>query len=448
MNKQDNTSLVPVSAQEQMTKPAVKTWRPVIFIGFLVLLGFFGGFGGWAAVAPLGSGAIAVGQVQVASQQKMLQSKDGGVITALHVRNGDIVKSGQILVDLDATQLQVQLNLLTGQLWNFLGREARLRAERQKADSIQFSDILLEARGRPEVAEIIQGETRLFESRRAALRSQLSLLERRVAKTREEITAHRAEQKADGRQLVLIEEEITAKRELVEKGLERRPRLLALQRQQAALEGSIGNRVALVARAEQSIAEITFQRHGLLDEREAEIEAALADTRDQISQIKDRLTIANDNLMHSKIRAPNDGKVYGMRFHTVGGVIPPREIILGIVPVDDSLNIQVRIDPADIDVVKVGSLAMVRLTSFSQRTFKPIEGELVRISADVVADSVTGPYYEGEIILDRDRLADQPGLELLQGMPAMAIISTGDQTMLEYLMAPILRSIDTSLREN
>ena len=218
MNKQDNTSLVPVSAQEQMTKPAVKTWRPVIFIGFLVLLGFFGGFGGWAAVAPLGSGAIAVGQVQVASQQKMLQSKDGGVITALHVRNGDIVKSGQILVDLDATQLQVQVNLLTGQLWNFLGREARLRAERQKADSIQFSDILLEARGRPEVAEIIQGETRLFESRRAALRSQLSLLERRVAKTREEITAHRAEQKADGRQLVLIEEEITAKRELVEKG--------------------------------------------------------------------------------------------------------------------------------------------------------------------------------------------------------------------------------------
>jgi HlyD family secretion protein/epimerase transport system membrane fusion protein len=274
------------------------------------------------------------------------------------------------------------------------------------------------------------------------------LLERRVAKTREEIAAHRAEQKADGRQLVLIEEEITAKRELVEKGLERRPRLLALQRQQAALEGSIGNRVALVARAEQSIAEITFQRHGLLDEREAEIEAALADTRDQISQIKDRLTIANDNLMHSKIRAPNDGKVYGMRFHTVGGVIPPREIILGIVPVDDSLNIQVRIDPADIDVVKVGSLAMVRLTSFSQRTFKPIEGELVRISADVVADSVTGPYYEGEIILNRDRLADQPDLELLQGMPAMAIISTGDQTMLEYLMAPILRSIDTSLREN
>jgi HlyD family secretion protein/epimerase transport system membrane fusion protein len=273
-------------------------------------------------------------------------------------------------------------------------------------------------------------------------------LDRRIAKTREEIIAHQAEQTADHRQLVLIEEEIDAKRELVEKGLERRPRLLALQRQQAALDGSIGNRVAMVARAEQSIAEISFQRNGVLDEREAQIEAALADAREQIRQIKDRLTSANDNLARTKIRAPNDGKVYGLRFHTVGGVIPAGEVILGIVPVDDSLNIQVRIDPVDIDVVKIGSIAMVRLTSFSQRTFKPIEGELVRISADVVNDPAAGPYYEGEIILDRQRLADQPDLELLQGMPAMAIISTGDQTMLEYLMAPILRSIDTSLREN
>ena len=448
MSETNAISLAPVSAQAQMTKPAKKTWRPVIVLGFFVLLAFFGGFGGWAAVAPLGSGAIAPGQVQVASQQKMLQSKDGGIITGLHVRNGDIVTSGQVLVDLDATQLQVQVDLLTGQLWNFLGREARLQAERDKADKIVFPDTLLAAAAAPEVTDILQSESRLFRSRRAGIGNQLSLLDRRIAKTREEIIAHQAEQTADHRQLVLIEEEIDAKRELVEKGLERRPRLLALQRQQAALDGSIGNRVAMVARAEQAIAEISFQRNGVLDEREAQIEAALADAREQIRQIKDRLTSANDNLARTKIRAPNDGKVYGLRFHTVGGVIPAGEVILGIVPVDDSLNIQVRIDPVDIDVVKIGSIAMVRLTSFSQRTFKPIEGELVRISADVVNDPATGPHYEGEIILDRQRLVDQPDLELLQGMPAMAIISTGDQTMLEYLMAPILRSIDTSLREN
>ena len=435
-------------AHVQLTTDAPKNWRPVIAIGFIILLGFFGGFGGWAAYAPLGTGAIAVGQVQVVGKQKMVQSKDGGIIAALHVRDGDVVSTGQVLLELDSTETQVEVSVLSSQLWALQARMARLEAERLNSPVPKFPAELLAESDNPEVVKLIESERRLFDKRRAAFNSQVGLLDTRVAKIQREIAAHRAEQKADRRQLVLIEEEIAAVRVLLEKGLERKPRLLALQRQQASLDGRVGNRVALIARAEQAISEIEFQTASFTENTEAEVETNLGQTREQIAEISERLRGARERLERTLVRAPTDGQVFGSRFHTVGGVIPPSEVILGIVPLDQKLNVEVHIDPKDIDVVKIGALTTVRLTSFSQRTFKPVDGELIRISADIVNDGRSPPYYVGEIVLDPERLAQQADLELIQGMPAMAIISTGDQTMLDYIIAPIARSVEFSLREN
>lgn len=425
-----------------------KAWRPVVWTGFIVMMLFFGGFGVWAALAPLGSGAIAQGQLQVSSNQKTVQHLEGGIIAAINVKDGDIVREGDVLIRLDDTRALVEFELLRKQFLTQLGTRARLEAERDDLAEINFPQDLLSAVSDDDVKEVIAGQRRLFANRISARDSQFGLLRRRIQKTREEITALQAQQRADARQYELIQEEIRDVRGLYEKGLARKPQLLALERTAVQLEGSIGNRKALIARAEQTIAETDFQLLNTQERFKTEVETSLREVQDQLIDLRDRLKAARDALDRTRIRSPQDGKVYGMRFFTVGGVIGPGEAIMGIVPLGDTLVVKARIDPVDIDVVEVGAEASVRLTSFSQRTTQPIDGRLVSISADIVEPERGNPYYEARVELDRESLAKQPTLELVQGMPATVIISTGDQTLLEYLLAPLVRSFELGLREN
>jgi HlyD family type I secretion membrane fusion protein len=425
-----------------------RRWRGVTVIGFVIIFIFFGVFGLWASLAQLGSGAIATGQLQVDSNQKTVQHLEGGIIRRIHVRNGDVVSAGQILVELDDTRVRVEFDLLEQQHLANMGAKARLVAERDRKRAVTFPSTLTARKADPYVQEILEGQQRLFDNRTKALRSQISLLNRRVGKTREEITALGAQQQADERQLELIDEEIADLRKLYEAGLARKTRLLSLERTEAQLEGSIGNREALVARAEQTISETEFQKINLIEQSASEVEAELREVQNILEDLEDRLTGARDALDRSQIRAPYAGRVYGLRFHTEGGVVGPAEPMMGIVPEDDELIVQVRIDPVDRDNVEAGAVASVRLTSFSQRTTKPIDGKLVDISADVVQADGQPPYYEARIELDLESLARQPDLHLIQGMPATAVIKTGDQTLLEYLIAPISRSLDQALKEN
>ena len=423
-----------------------RSWGRVLWAGYGIVFLFFGVFGLWAAFAPLGSGAIAQGKVTVSGSQRTIQHLEGGIIREILVKEGQEVKAGDILMVLDDTRTRSQFSRVEQQFLVALARDARLRAERAKAESISFPNELMDHAGSPEVADIIDGQRRLFENRRASLDSQIGLLERRVAKSEEEITAMTAQQRSDRRQLELIAEEIRGVRELVNKGLERKPRLLRLQRDQAALDGSIDNRTALIARAEQTIAETRFQLQGLLEQSATEVETSLADIQLELEDLREQMNTTEDALNRSEIRAPISGKVYGLRFHTLGGVIGPAEPILNIVPDDEELVVTVQLDPNDRDVVHQGATTSVRFTSFSQRTTKPVDGILVRISADAVQPDQGPPYYEGQVELNPDML-ELHGLVLEPGMPAQAIISTGDQTLLDYLISPLLRSLETALRE-
>ena len=425
-----------------------RRWRGVVIAGFIIIFIFFGVFGVWASLAPLGSGAIAQGQLQVDSNQKTVQHLEGGIIRRIHIRDGDWVDVGEVLIELDDTRSRIEFDVLDQQYLTNLGMQARLKAERNKKKTVRFPPALLGRDSDPHVAEIMESQRRLFANRRNARNSQLGLLNKRVAKTREEIAALAAQQNADSRQLELISEEIADVRQLYEAGLARKPRLLGLERIEAQLDGSIGNREALIARAEQTIAETEFQKVNLIEQSASEVEAELREVQDMLAGIEDRLTGARDTLDRTQIRAHYGGRIYGLRFHTEGGVVGPAEPMMGIVPEGDELIVQVRIDPTDIDVVSVGAKTTVRLTSFSQRTTKPIEGTVTHISADVMQGDGQAPYYEARIELDPDSLSKQPGLQLVQGMPAMAVISTGDQILLEYLLAPITRSLDQALREN
>ncbi|NQW10514.1 MAG: HlyD family type I secretion periplasmic adaptor subunit [Alphaproteobacteria bacterium] len=422
------------------------SWHRVLWVGYGVVFLFFGAFGVWAALAPLGSGAIAQGQVQVAGEQRVVQHLEGGIIREIRVKEGDLVRDGQPLMVLDTTQSKVLVGRLDQQYLAALGREARLIAESDGSSAMRLPEELSRRVSDPAVESIIEGERRLFDGRRRALDSQISLLERRIEKSRQEIAAYLAQKRADRRQLEIIQEEISGVRELFEKGLERKPRLLALQRTQAELEGSIDNRTALMARGEQAIAEIEFQLLGLLEQTTAEIETELREIQNTVEDLREQLIAASDAMARSVITAPHSGRIYGLRFHTAGGVVAPGEPILNIVPEDEELIVHARLDPADIDVVAVGALAIVRLTSFSQRTTKPINGEVLQISADVITPENGPPFYEARIRLDKEMLA-RHNLNLVPGMPAMAIISTGEQTLLDYLVSPITRSLETALKE-
>ena len=424
-------------------------WHRVIWIGFIVMAVFFGGFGGWAALAPLGSGAVAIGQLQVDSNQKTIQHFEGGIIRRLHVREGDLAKKGQLLVELEVTRVRANLDRLRAQYQTRLAAEARLLAERDEADAISYPPELLEAADEPTVAEQIDGQRRLFAKRRAAFRSEDELLRRRIEKTEREIAAYEAQRGADKRQLALIEEEIGSVEMLVEKGLARKPRLLGLKRDQAELDGSVDQRAALIARAEATIAETEQQRINSREQRSSTMEEDLQRTRDSLSDLRGQLTAIDDELARTRINAPQGGRIHELRFHTEGGVVGSGEPILSIVPENDRLIVLVQLQPTDIDVVHLGAVASVWLTAFSQRTMQPLDGKLVHISADLITPTNGMPsHYQVRIELDPAGLADQPELELIQGMPAMAVVSTGDQTMLEYLLAPLLRSFDTALRED
>ena len=421
-------------------------WKGVLWWGYGIVFLFFGVFGVWAALAPLESGAVAQGQVQVAGSQRVIQHLEGGIIEEILVREGDRVKTGQPLVVLDPTRARTQYDRIHQQYLAAQGREARLKAERQDAKSVEFPDELTKAVGLPGVPEILEGERRLFDGRRASVESQLSLLDRRIAKAHDEIAALKAQQRSDRRQLAIINEEIIGVRELYEKGLERKPRLLALQRTEAELEGSIDNREALMARAAQTVAETQFQKSGLVESTIAEVETDLRAVQVELEDLRQQLTAAKDELTRTTVTAPEAGRVYGLRFHTLGGVIAPGDPILNLVPDGEEMIVRVQLDPNDIDTVQEGAMATVRLTSFNQRTFKPIDGEVTHISPDVVQPEQGAPFYEARIRLDPAMLR-RFEVDLVPGMPAMAIISTGEQTMLDYLISPVARSLETALRE-
>lgn len=423
------------------------SWRSVLWVGYAILFLFFGVFGIWAAFAPLGSGAIATGQVQVAGSQKVVQHLEGGIIKEIRVQEGDTVQEGDILMVLRGTQASVNQGRLYQRTLALMGEEARLIAERDDLETVRFPEELTRQTDDRYVQSILEGERRLFEGRRAAFEGQQGLLDKRVAKSREEITALAAQQRSDRRQLAIIDEEIKGVRELFEKGLERKPRLLALEREQAALQGSIDNREALMARAEQTIAETEFQRLTVQEQNRAEIETDLRETQTQLRDLREQLVSADDSIARNTVRAPLGGKVYGLRFHTVGGVIGPAEPLMNIAPANDELIVRAQVQPTDIDVVEVGAPATVRLTAFSQRTAKPIDGLVIDISPDVMQAPEGGqPYYEARVRLSTEMLK-QNDVDLVPGMPAMVIISTGDQTLLEYLVSPLTRSLETALRE-
>lgn len=417
--------------------------RGTILAGVAALALGFGGFGAWAARAPLAGAAIAPGVIAVDGSRKTVQHLEGGIIAELPVREGDRVAAGQVLVRLDDLEARALHGLLEGEYVALRAQEARLEAERDGKEPVVFPAELDRA-----PAEILAGQRRIFESGREALSGRIDVLGRRIAQLEAQIAALEAQRAAGRNQLALIAEEVGGVRTLVEKGLERRPRLLALERHAAALNGQQGDYANRIAQAREAIAETEL---GILNARRERVEKAAVELREvqvRRAEVQERLATAAVALGRRDVVAPRAGVVLNLRYHTLGGVVPPGGEILDLVPEDDPLVVEARISPTDIDTVHSGQQARVALSAYKSRTTPYLDGRVLRVSADALVDERTGQrFFRAEIEVDADQVAALDAVRLMPGMPVETFIETGERTLLDYLVQPFTDSFRRAFRE-
>ena len=423
--------------------------RGPIKFGLWTVVVVFGGFGLWSAFAPLESAAVAPGVVIAFSENKTIQHLEGGIVDEILVKEGEEVRAGQPLVKLSATAAKARADLLRAQRDAEVAAEARLMAERDGTDSITFPKELLDiAKESQEVADIIDSQERLFEARRNAVEGQVGVLKQRIEQFRDEIEGLHSQEKSAKQQIALLGEEISVVKQLVAKGNAVRPRLLALQRNQAELEGQRGEYLSLIARAEQSITQAELEIINAQNSYLNDAVTALRETQVHLSTLEEQLRASTDILERVTIAAPYSGRVNHLAVHTVGGVIGPGEAIMEIVPLEDRRIIEARIKPSDIDVVHYGLKARVRLTAYHARNLPPVDGFVIHVSADRTVDQATREaYFLARIEVDEGHLADLPGVELYPGMPTDVLVVTGKRTLLSYLFSPITDVMYKAFRE-
>ena len=423
--------------------------RAPVSVGTFVILGFFVVLGSWSAIAELSSAAIASGEVAVDSSRKTIQHFEGGIVKSILVRDGSIVEAGQLLIQLSETQALAQMEQMEARLRATTAREARLLSERDNLEEIAFPQWLLDLDRDAKMSSVIQGEINIFEARNASMASHAAILNRRIAQYREEIEGLNGEVAAADQQLVLLQEEIDGMESLVEKKMVGKSQLLALQREAADISGEKSRDQGLIARVRQNIAEQELQILELESRQSGEVVAELRDVQTAIFELQEQSRAAKDVLLRTDIVAPIAGTVVDLQVHTVGGVIASRQPLMDIVPTNDKLVINARLSTQDIDVIRVGLDAQIRLLAFNQRDTSPINGRVSLVSADRLNDERTGlPYYLAKIEFPDDLDEQMGGLELYPGMQAEVMIITGQRTALGYLMEPLSRSIRRSFREN
>jgi len=430
--------------------PTVDTgFRQTILAGAALLGLTFGGAGLWAATAPLDSAAIAPGVVVVSSNNKQIQHLEGGIVQSLQVAEGERVTAGDVLLVLDPTRARSQVDILRGQLDALLATEARLLAERDGLGAPRYPAPLADRATQADVQAIMAGQNNLFEARRLALEGQTTILQRRKAQAEEQIGGLTAQKQSQDRQIALIEDELKGLRELHTKGYAPKTRILALEREASRLLGERGERLGEIARVQQVIGETELQILQLRTNFLEQVATDLRETQTQLYDVRERLRAAEDVLARTVIRAPNAGTVVGLTVHTVGGVVPPGQTLAQVVPDQDELVIEARLQVTDIDAVRPGQEADIKFSAFKQATTPGVLGRVNTISADRMEDERTGmPYYAVRITVPEEERKRLDGLELLPGMPADAFIQTGEQTALQYLVKPLTAVIDRAFRED
>jgi HlyD family secretion protein len=422
--------------------------RRHLLASVVVALVLVGGLGGWAWTSEFAGAVIAQGQMVVDSNVKKVQHPTGGVVAELRVRDGDIVKLGDIVIKLDDTQTRANLQIVVKGLDEFAARKAREEAEIDGMESVTFPPDLVARRGDPEVDRMLVGEARLFEIRRKTREGLRAQLNERISQSEEEIGGLVAQVASKDKQVEWIKKELEGVRELWSKQLVQFNRVTALEREQARLEGERGQLVASIAQSKGKIAETKIQILQIDQDMRTEDGKDLADIRGKTAELVEKKVAAEDQLKRIDIRAPQDGMVHQLDVHTVGGVVSAGQQIMLIVPAADKLIVEAKVQPQDIDQVRVGQAAVMRFTNFNSRTTPELNGEVSVVSGDVTQDQRTGAsYYTVRVAVAPDQIARLGEVKLVPGMPVEVFIQTNVRTVVSYFVRPFHDQIAKVFRE-
>jgi epimerase transport system membrane fusion protein len=417
--------------------------------GYGIVLAIFGGLGGWSALAPIDSAAVAAGTVTVQNYRKTVQHLEGGIVRALNVREGQQVAEGDVLIELEGTQFQAEMDVLRVQQLALQSEEARLLAERDNLPAVMYPDIEGLPSVDPRVVEIRQGQDTLFAARRKAYAGEASVLEQSVTQLRAQIDGLLSVVRSKGELLDSYSSEINDLKSLLTDGLTDRQRLRELERNSVQLQGDVAELNASVAEAEAKINEAELRKLQIEREFQTDVASALGEVQARLADIRERAAGAADRVDRTLIRAPVSGRVLQLSVHTVGGVIAPGHRILDVVPNLETLIVEAHVSPLDIDRVESGLPARLRFSGFKRSLVPEVLGTVSNISADRLYDEATGQsYYLAQVVLDPGEVERLRGVELKPGMPVEAMINTGSRTLLGYLWEPVTDSMTKAFRED
>jgi HlyD family secretion protein/epimerase transport system membrane fusion protein len=394
------------------------------------------------------SAVVAPGMLMVELNRRNVQHLEGGIVGEVLVGEGSSVTAGQSLIRLDDTRVRASLNVVLDESDRARARIAVLTAEREEALVLAFPPELLARRIEPKVAEILAVQSEEFIARRNSLQGQMEILGQRGLQLQKQIDGLNVRIESNNRQLALVRQEILGVEGLVRMGLERLPRLLSLQREEARLIGERGEAIENVARIQQAVGEAEMQRAQLLRTRQEENAKELRELQGRLLELREREISTNDQLTRLRIDAPEAGMVMDLRYTTRGGVIPPGSQVASIVPQDERLLVEAQITPIDVDTVRIGMPASIRLSHAAARTTPILEGMVERISPDRMTDQRSGmPYFVARIAFRPEELAKHEHLRLQPGMHAEVLIRRGERSFASYLARPLMDRFSKSIRE-
>lgn len=438
-----------IQAPEKKPSAHQRILRQSAIAGVTMIALFGGTIGLWAATSTLSGAVVAGGQFVIDTSVKKVQHSTGGIVGELKVKEGDRVAQGDLLIRLDETLTRANLQVVSKQLDEYLGRQARLEAERDGTSEVETPPEFAHRLNELAVQKIMSSERTLFLARRASRDAQKDQLKKRITQSHDEIRGLRAQQQAKVREAELIVDELKGVRDLYQKNLVQLPRLNALERDAASIEGQRGQLIASIAQAESRIAETEFQIIQIDEQMRAEAMQELREIQGKVAEYTERRVAAEDQLKRIDIRAPSDGYVHQLNVHTIGGVISPAEPVMNIVPANEKLELEAKVVPNEIDQVKFGQKATVRVHASNARNTPELHGKVSRISADVSRDQQTGmTFYTIRVELPPEEIKRLEKVHLIAGMQAEVFVEVNQRTPLEYFFKPMQEQIARAFREH
>lgn len=432
-------------------QPARRTWnirRPlVIGLGSLCLL--MGAMGVWAVTVNIGGAVIGSGSLEVSSTFTAVQHPIGGVVARILAREGDLVQAGDVVLRLDDWQLQSDLKVVEGDLYETLASIARIEAVLDGQRQMALDPVLIEVAARPDIAKLITRQEHELDAFYSATAAEEGLLEEQITQTEAQIAGLDAQMAAKRDELDLIAQELTQAQDLNARGLNKLSELLALQKAEVGARGETGRLMASMAELRGKISELQLRRQKVVPDATNLLAQELNKLRPERTRHLESRASLQDSLRKLDIRAPVSGKIYQSKVLGVQSVVTAASPLMMIVPAEDPVQAKVRIFATDIDQAYVGQETSLRFRAFNGRQLPIILGRVTQISADALLDQVTQKtYYEVKIALLPDQLALLGDKTLIPGMPVDAYLSTESRTPISYVLRPFMVYFDRAFRDS